>query len=192
MPSRLAHRSVFACFALYYSRLVCRFHVGSRIVSLFHPQRIAHLHLFKKKKKNSVHCRPCLSPFNFFPIEWVRAKQLRLAPGLSLSLSLSLLCTSKETWEHESVVLTTTHTLTQPVHTTHHHRKQVISGPFQSSKNIPSRTHDARGGEERDERDERGKKGRGEKQRSKMKKRTAATRIPAWSPTAVLTSRYRA
>ena len=28
--------------------------------------------------------------------------------------------------------------------------------------------------------------------RSKMKKRTAATRIPAWSPTAVLTSRYRA
>lgn len=59
-------------------------------------------------------------------------------------------------------------------------------------KNITSRTHDARGGEERDERDERGKKGRGEKQRSKMKKRTAATRIPAWSPTAVLTSRYRA
>ena len=152
----------------------------------------------KKKKKNSVHCRPCLSPFNFFPIEWVRAKQLRLAPGLSLSLSLSLslLCTSKETWEHESVVLTTTHTLTQPVHTTHHHRKQVISGPFQSSKkkkkNITSRTHGARGGEERDERAERGQKGRGEKQRSKMKKRTAATRIPAWSPTAVLTSRYRA
>lgn len=59
-------------------------------------------------------------------------------------------------------------------------------------KYITSRTHDARGGEERDERDERGKKGRGEKQRSKMKKRTAATRIPAWSPTAVLTSRYRA
>ena len=37
-----------------------------------------------------------------------------------------------------------------------------------AKKNITSRTHDARGGEERDERDERGKKGRGEKQRSKM------------------------
>ena len=32
---------------------------------------------------------------------------MRLAPGLSLSLSL--LYTSKETWEHESVVLTTTY-----------------------------------------------------------------------------------
>ena len=32
-----------------------------------------------------------------------------LAPGLSLSLSLSPLYTSKETWEHESVVLTTTY-----------------------------------------------------------------------------------
>ena len=175
MPSRLAHRSVFACFAFYYSRLVCRFHVGSRIVSLFHPQRIVHLHLFKKKK-NSVHCRPCLSPFNFFPIEWVRAKQLRLAPGLSLSLSLSLLCTSKETWEHESVVLTTTHTLTQPVHTTHHHRKQVISGPFQSSKNIPSRTHDARGGEERGRRDEGEERG----ERSKEAKRKRELQQPGF------------
>ena len=110
---------------------------------------------------------------------------------LSLSLSLSLLCTSKETWEHESVVLTTTHTLTQPVHTTHHHRKQVISGPFQSSKNIPSRTHDARGGEERGRRDEGEERGERSKE-AKRKKRTAATRIPAWSPTAVLTSRYRA
>ena len=33
---------------------------------------------------------------------------------------------------------------------------------------------------------------RGEGGRSKKEKRTAATRIPAWSPTAVLTSRYRA
>ena len=130
----------------------------------------------KKKKKNSVHCRPCLSPFNFFPIEWVRAKQLRLAPGLSLSLSLSLLCTSKETWEHESVVLTTTHTLTQPVHTTHHHRKQVISGPFQSSKNIPSRTHDARGGEERGRRDEGEERG----ERSKEAKRKRELQQPGF------------
>ena len=175
MPPRLAHRSVLACFVFHYSRLVCRFHVGSRIVSLFHPQRIVHLHLFKKKK-NSVHCRPCLSPFNFFPIEWVRAKQLRLAPGLSLSLSLSLLCTSKETWEHESVVLTTTHTLTQPVHTTHHHGKQVISGPFQSSKNIPSRTHDARGGEERGRRDEGEERG----ERSKEAKRKRELQQPGF------------
>ena len=129
-----------------------------------------------KKKKNSVHCRPCLSPFNFFPIEWVRAKQLRLAPGLSLSLSLSLLCTSKETWEHESVVLTTTHTLTQPVHTTHHHGKQVISGPFQSSKNIPSRTHDARGGEERGRRDEGEERG----ERSKEAKRKRELQQPGF------------
>ena len=106
MPPRLAHRSVLACFVFHYSRLVCRFHVGSRIVSLFHPQRIVHLHLFKKKKK----LRPLSAvpeSLHFFPIEWVRAKQMRLAPGLSLSLSL--LYTSKETWEHESVVLTTTY-----------------------------------------------------------------------------------
>ena len=95
---------------------------------------------------------------------------------LSLSLSLSLLCTSKETWEHESVVLTTTHTLTQPVHTTHHHRKQVISGPFQSSKNIPSRTHDARGGEERGRRDEGEERG----ERSKEAKRKRELQQPGF------------
>ena len=93
-----------------------------------------------------------------------------------LSLSLSLLCTSKETWEHESVVLTTTHTLTQPVHTTHHHRKQVISGPFQSSKNIPSRTHDARGGEERGRRDEGEERG----ERSKEAKRKRELQQPGF------------
>ena len=46
-------------------------------------------------------------------------------------------------------------------------------------------THDARGVGERER--EGGREGRKKKQ-----KRTAATRIPAWSPTAVLTSRYRA
>lgn len=118
-----------------------------------------------------------------------------LAPGLSLSLSL--LYTSKETWEHESVVLTTTyaHTPNPYIQLTIIENKSPAApskAAKKKKKNITSRTHDARGGEERDERDERGKKGRGEKQRSKMKKRTAATRIPAWSPTAVLTSRYRA
>ena len=93
-----------------------------------------------------------------------------------LSLPLSLLYTSKETWEHESVVLTTTHTLTQPVHTTHHHRKQVISGPFQSSKNIPSRTHDARGGEERGRRDEGEERG----ERSKEAKRKRELQQPGF------------
>ena len=148
----------------------------------------------KKKKKNSVHCRPCLSEsLHFFPIEWVRAKQMRLAPGLSLSLSL--LYTSKETWEHESVVLTTTYAHTPNPYiqlTIIENKSPAAPSKAAKKKYITSRTHDARGGEERDERDERGKKGRGEKQRSKMKKRTAATRIPAWSPTAVLTSRYRA
>lgn len=165
MPSRLAHRSVLACFVFHYSRLVCRFHVGSRIVSLFHPQRIAHLHLFKKKKKTPSTVGRALSPFtSSYRVGPCEADASCTQP---LSLSLSLLYTSKETWEHESVVLTTTCAHTQPVHTTHHHRKQVTSGSFQSSKkkkNITSRTHDARGGEERDER---GKKGRGEKQNEK-------------------------
>ena len=50
-----------------------------------------------------------------------------------------------------------------------------------------ARTHTrcARSGRERER--EGGREGRKKKQ-----KRTAATRIPAWSPTAVLTSRYRA
>ena len=124
----------------------------------------------KKKKLRPLSAVP--ESLHFFPIEWVRAKQMRLAPGLSLSL----LCTSKETWEHESVVLTTTHTLTQPVHTTHHHGKQVISGPFQSSKNIPSRTHDARGGEERGRRDEGEERG----ERSKEAKRKRELQQPGF------------
>ena len=45
----------------------------------------------------------------------------------------------------------------------------------------------------REERKKEGQKERGEGGRKKKEKgRTAATRIPAWSPTAVLTSRYRA
>ena len=192
MPSRLAHRSVLACFVFHYSRLACRFHVGSRIVSLFHPQRIAHLHLFKKKKKTPSTVGRALSPFtSSYRVGPCEADASCTQP---LSLSLSLLYTSKETWEHESVVLTTTCAHTQPVHTTHHHRKQVTSGSFQSSKNIyiyiSHRAHTMReeGKREREPREGR----RGEGGRSKKEKRTAATRIPAWSPTAVLTSRYRA
>lgn len=183
-------KCVLACFAFYYSRLVCRFHVGSRIVSLFHPQRIAHLHLFKKKKTPSTVGR-ALSPFtSSYRVGPCEADASCTQP---LSLSLSLLYTSKETWEHESVVLTTTCAHTQPVHTTHHHRKQVTSGSFQSSKKKKyiyhiAHTRCARRGREREPREGR----RGEGGRSKKEKRTAATRIPAWSPTAVLTSRYRA
>lgn len=86
-----------------------------------------------------------------------------LAPGLSLSLSLSPLYTSKETWEHESVVLTTTyaHTPNPYIQLTIIENKSPAVLSKAAKKNITSRTHDARGGEERDERDERGKKGRG-------------------------------
>ena len=131
MPSRLAHTEV--CLPVLHFTTLDLFADFMWVVELFpfstHNALCTYTCSKKKKKKNSVHCRPCLSEsLHFFPIEWVRAKQMRLAPGLSLSLSL--LCTSKETWEHESVVLTTTYTLTQPVYTSHHHRKQVISGPF--------------------------------------------------------------
>ena len=126
----------------------------------------------KKKKK--------LRPLSAVP-ESLQFFSYRVGPCEAVAsctrpLSLSLLCTSKETWEHESVVLTTTHTLTQPVHTTHHHRKQVISGPFQSSKNIPSRTHDARGGEERGRRDEGEERG----ERSKEAKRKRELQQPGF------------
>ena len=123
-----------------------------------------------KKKKTPSTVGRALSPFtSSYRVGPCEADASCTQP---LSLPLSLLYTSKETWEHESVVLTTTCAHTQPVHTTHHHRKQVTSGSFQSSKKkkkiyITSRTHDARGGEERG-RDERGKKGRGgEKQKRK-------------------------
>ena len=171
MPSRLAHRSELACFVFHYSRLVCRFHVGSRIVSLFHPQRIAHLHLFKKKKKTPSTVGRALSPFtSSYRVGPCEADASCTQP---LSLSLSLLYTSKETWEHESVVLTTTCAHTQPVHTTHHHRKQVTSGSFQSSKKKKkyhiAHTRCARRGRERRERREReeGEGGEAKKQNEK-------------------------
>lgn len=143
-----------------------------------------------KKKKTPSTVGRALSPFtSSYRVGPCEADASCTQP---LSLSLSLLYTSKETWEHESVVLTTTYAHTPNPYiqlTIIENKSPAALSKAAKKKNITSRTHDARGGEERDER---GKKGRGEKQRSKMKKRTAATRIPAWSPTAVLTSRYRA
>ena len=129
----------------------------------------------KKKKTPSTVGRALRESLQFFSYR-VGPCEADASCTQPLSLSLSLLYTSKETWEHESVVLTTTHTLTQPVHTTHHHRKQVISGPFQSSKNIPSRTHDARGGEERGRRDEGEERG----ERSKEAKRKRELQQPGF------------
>lgn len=122
-----------------------------------------------KKKKTPSTVGRALSPFtSSYRVGPCEADASCTQP---LSLFLSLLYTSKETWEHESVVLTTTCAHTQPVHTTHHHRKQVTSGSFQSSKkkNIYiyhiAHTRCARRGRERAER---GKKGRGgEKQKRK-------------------------
>ncbi len=93
---------------------------------------------------------------------------MRLAPGLSLSL----LYTSKETWEHESVVLTTTY-----AHTPNPYIQLTIienKSPAALSKAakyiyiyISHRAHTMRE-EGKRERDERGKKGRGgEKQKRK-------------------------
>ena len=95
---------------------------------------------------------------------------MRLAPGLSLSLSL--LYTSKETWEHESVVLTTTyaHTPNPYIQLTIIENKSPAAPSKAAKKNITSRTHDARGGEERDgERREReeGEGGEAKKQNEK-------------------------
>lgn len=116
---------------------------------------------------------------------------MRLAPGLSLSLSL--LYTSKETWEHESVVLTTTYAHTPNPYiqlTIIENKSPAALSKAAKKKKISHRAHTMREEGKRETRE--GRRGGGEKQRSKMKKRTAATRIPAWSPTAVLTSRYRA
>ena len=116
-----------------------------------------------KKKKTPSTVGRALSPFtSSYRVGPCEADASCTQP---LSLSLSLLYTSKETWEHESVVLTTTCAHTQPVHTTHHHRKQVTSGSFQSSKKkISHRAHTMRE-EGKRERDERGKKGRGGQKR---------------------------
>ena len=173
MPSRLAHRSVLACFVFHYSRLACRFHVGSRIVSLFHPQRIAHLHLFKKKFHHPLSAvnlpmRVCVP--SLLSIEWVRAKQMLLAPGLSLSLSLSPLYTSKETWEHESVVLTTTyaHTPNPYIQLTIIENKSPAVLSKAAKKKISHRAHTMREEGKRETRETReGRRGGGRSKEAK-------------------------
>ena len=93
---------------------------------------------------------------------------MRLAPGLSLSLSL--LYTSKETWEHESVVLTTTYAHTPNPYiqlTIIENKSPAALSKAAKKKNITSRTHDARGGEERDERGKKGRGGEAKKQNEK-------------------------
>lgn len=101
---------------------------------------------------------------------------MRLAPGLSLSLSL--LYTSKETWEHESVVLTTTyaHTPNPYIQLTIIENKSPAVLSKAAKKNITSRTHDARGGEERGRRDEGEERG----ERSKEAKRKRELQQPGF------------
>ena len=93
---------------------------------------------------------------------------MRLAPGLSLSLSL--LYTSKETWEHESVVLTTTYAHTPKPYiqlTIIENKSPAALSKAAKKKYHIGHTRCARRGRER-ERAERGKKGRGgEKQKRK-------------------------
>lgn len=104
-------------------------------------------------------------------MEWVRAKQMRLAPGLSLSLSL--LYTSKETWEHESVVLTTTyaHTPNPYIQLTIIENKSpaALSKAAKKKKYHIAHTRCARRGRERRERREReeGEGGEAKKQNEK-------------------------
>ena len=89
---------------------------------------------------------------------------MRLAPGLSLSLSL--LYTSKETWEHESVVLTTTYAHTPNPYiqlTIIENKSPAALSKAAKKKKISHRAHTMReeGKREGETRDERGKKGRG-------------------------------
>ena len=168
MPSRLAHRSVLACFVFHYSRLACRFHVGSRIVSLFHPQRIAHLHLFKKKKKTPSTVGRALSPFtSSYRVGPCEADASCTQP---LSLSLSLLYTSKETWEHESVVLTTTyaHTPNPYIQLTIIENKSPAVLSKAAKKKISHRAHTMREEGKRETRETReGRRGGGRSKEAK-------------------------
>lgn len=70
---------------------------------------------------------------------------MRLAPGLSLSLSL--LYTSKETWEHESVVLTTTYAHTPNPYiqlTIIENKSPAAPSKAAKKKNISHRAHTMR------------------------------------------------
>ena len=115
----------------------------------------------------------------------------------------SLLCTWKATrGEHESVVLTWRQADRQTGRQARRAHTPYPFIPFIMIENkspvlllskatqyhhAHTHTHTMREEWEREREREGGREGGKKKQ-----KRTAATRIPAWSPTAVLTSRYRA
>ena len=95
---------------------------------------------------------------------------MRLAPGLSLSLSL--LYTSKETWEHESVVLTTTyaHTPNPYIQLTIIENKSpaVLSKAAKKKKKISHRAHTMREEGKRETRETReGRRGGGRSKEAK-------------------------
>lgn len=96
-----------------------------------------------------------------------------LAPGLSLSLSLSPLYTSKETWEHESVVLTTTYAHTPNPYiqlTIIENKSPAVLSKAAKKKYHIAHTRCARRGRERRERREReeGEGGEAKKQNEKV------------------------
>ena len=93
---------------------------------------------------------------------------MRLAPGLSLSLSL--LYTSKETWEHESVVLTTTyaHTPNPYIQLTIIENKSPAAPSKAAKKKISHRAHTMREEGKRETRETReGRRGGGRSKEAK-------------------------
>jgi len=93
-----------------------------------------------------------------------------LAPGLSLSLSLSPLYTSKETWEHESVVLTTTyaHTPNPYIQLTIIENKSPAVLSKAAKKKISHRAHTMREEGKRETRETReGRRGGGRSKEAK-------------------------
>ena len=94
-----------------------------------------------------------------------------LAPGLSLSLSLSPLYTSKETWEHESVVLTTTYAHTPNPYiqlTIIENKSPAVLSKAAKKKKISHRAHTMREEGKRETRETReGRRGGGRSKEAK-------------------------
>ena len=90
-----------------------------------------------------------------------------LAPGLSLSLSL--LYTSKETWEHESVVLTTTyaHTPNPYIQLTIIENKSPAALSKAAKKKISHRAHTMREEGKREGETREGRRGGGRSKEAK-------------------------
>ena len=90
-----------------------------------------------------------------------------LAPGLSLSLSL--LYTSKETWEHESVVLTTTyaHTPNPYIQLTIIENKSPAAPSKAAKKKISHRAHTMREEGKREGETREGRRGGGRSKEAK-------------------------